>query len=195
MGIPKDRYKNVWLPLFLLVVVLLIDYFTPLHIAVGILYSSTILVSLKASKRRIIGLAIVASIFIIANFIYFSSLESQMNWVFPVNRLTSLIGLWITTFIAINFKKVSERLLKERTDYSAMLEELIFANSHKVRKPLANIVKLVDLMEEENISVEDLKEMLPLLAHSAAELEVVTREMTDSISRKEYNQDLLSPSI
>lgn len=106
-----------------------------------------------------------------------------------------MIGLWITTIVAINYKKVVHKLLKERADYSAMLEELIFANSHKVRKPLANITKLVDLMEDQQISVEDLKEMLPLLAKSAAELEQVTREMTDAISHKDYNRDLLSPTL
>lgn len=195
MKLSKDKYQNLWLPVFLLVIVLVIDYFTPLYVAVGILYSSIILVSLSASKKRILLLAVLASFFIVINFIYFSSRETHMNWIFPVNRMTSLIGLWITTIIAINYKKVVGKMLKERADYSAMLEEIIFTNSHKIRKPLANIVKLVDLMEDKQISVEDIKEMLPMLERSAAELDEVTKEMTDSISSKAYNRDLLSPTL
>lgn len=191
----KSTYKYLWLPVVLLLTVMIIDYFTPLYVAVGVLYSAVILVSLRESKMRIMVLAIIATSFIVINFMYFNNIVEHPHWVFPINRLTSLIGLWVTTVIALNYKQVVDKLLKERTDYSETLEEIIFANSHKVRRPLANIVKLVELMKDEQASDKDIKEMLPLLGQSAAELEGVTREMTDAISSKDYNRELLSPSI
>jgi len=191
----KDNYRNLWLPLLLLFLVMVIDYFTPLYVAVGILYSPIILVSLKASRRRILTLAGIASLFIIINFLYFIAIADQPNWVFPVNRITSLIGLWVTAIVAINYKQVAEKRLKDRTDYTETLEQIIFINSHKVRKPLANIVKLAELMQDQQVSENDIREMLPLLSASAAELEEVTRKMTDAISSKDYNRDLLSPTL
>jgi len=191
----KDNYRNLWLPLLLLFLVMVIDYFTPLYVAAGILYSPIILVSLKASRRRILTLAGIASLFIIINFLYFISIADQLNWIFPVNRITSLIGLWVTTIVAINYKQVAEKRLKDRTDYTETLEQIIFINSHKVRKPLANIVKLAELMQDQQVSENDIREMLPLLSASAAELEEVTRKMTDAISSKDYNRDLLSPTL
>lgn len=191
----KNTYKNLWLPVVLLLTVMIIDYFTPLYVAVGVLYSSVILVSLRESRIRIMVFAIIATSFIVINFLYFNNIVETTHWIFPINRLTSLIGLWVTTIIALNYKQVAGKLLKERTDYAETLEEIIFANSHKVRKPLANIVKLVELMEDEQTSENEIREMLPLLGQSAAELDEVTREMTDAISSKEYNRNLLSPSI
>ncbi|SEB17153.1 hypothetical protein [Pedobacter hartonius] len=190
---PTANYKSLFLPVLLLFAMMVLDYFTPLCLAVGILYSAVVLVSLRESTRRIVVLSAIACFFIIINFMYFNIMMDDPHWTFLINRATSLIGLMATTLVAINYKKVVEKLLKERTNYSATFDDVIFANSHKVRRPLANIISLVELLNDNHTIEKDVKEMLPLLGQSAAELDAATREMTSAISSHKYISHLLFP--
>lgn len=71
----------------------------------------------------------------------------------------------------------------EEKEYIAILTELMYIISHKMRKPLCNIVGLLALNKElidsgeEQVSVDLLKE-------SAEELDVYTREMSSLIYSK-----------
>lgn len=173
-----EKSKYLLLAIFLLLLVCVLDYFTPLDVAVGILYTSIILVALRESRKTIFLLATIATLLIMINFLYFNALATVSHWVFPVNRLISIIGLWVTTTIALNYKSVQEKLLKERIEYTETLEEVLFVTSHRVRNPVANIVKIVEMMGNDHISVKNLKEMIPFLGKSAEELDTVVKDMT-----------------
>lgn len=164
--------------MFCLLLVCILDYFTPLDVAVGILYTSLILFSLRETKKTILLLSTIATLLIIINFLYFNAISNTSHWVFPVNRLISIIGLWVTTTVALNYKNLQESLLKERVAYTETLEEVLFVTSHRVKKPVANIIKIVEIMEDDHISVRNLKEMVPFLNQSAEELNAVVKDMT-----------------
>lgn len=173
-----ETSKSLLLAIFCLLFICVLDYLTPLDVAIGILYTSTILVALRESRKTILLLTVIATLLIIINYIYFNSIAAASHWVFPVNRLISIIGLWVTTTIALNYKGVQEKLLKERIEYTETLEEVLYITSHRVKNPVANIVKIVEVMGDDHISVKSLKEMIPFLGKSAEELNTVVKDMT-----------------
>lgn len=173
-----ETSKSLLFAIFCLLFVCILDYLTPLDVAIGILYTSTILVALGESRKIILLMTIIATLLIISNFIYFNAIAVASHWVFPVNRLISITGLWVTTTIALNYKGIQEKLLKERIEYTEALEEVLYITSHRVKNPVANIVKIVAVMGDDHISVKSLKEMIPFLGKSAEELNTVVKEMT-----------------
>ncbi|WP_146186454.1 hypothetical protein [Pedobacter sp. HMWF019] len=147
---------------------------------------------MKESKKIIICVASLSTALIILNYLYFSSDLPVSQWMFPVNRIISVIGLWVATAIALDYKKVRNQLSNQTTSYTETLEEIIFITSHKVRNPVTNIVKIVELMDDEDLTEQNVKEMMFYLRKSVKDLESATREMTDHICDKEYNQNVLS---
>ena len=176
-----------------------LDSLLPPHVAgsVGILYMPVVLISMYESKKTILSIAFFATLLIILKYICFNVfLQHPQHLGIPFNRIISIIGLWIAVMVALKSKQVDELLLVKKSEYKETIAEIIYINSHKVRKPVTNIVKLVELMDDDNLSDQHAKQMLAHLRKSVEELEVATREMTDTISEKEYNQEiLLSSSI
>lgn len=66
----------------------------------------------------------------------------------------------------------------EYEEQQRLLEKIAWIQSHKVRKPLANILGLVDLMDKNNKSEDD-KGIIDLLKTSSDELDQVVREITE----------------
>lgn len=189
--------RHLMLAALCLLLVCILDYLTPLHTAggIGILYMASIPIIMQESKKAIIYMACLSTALIILNYIYFSSISDTSQWGFPINRVISVIGLWVATAIALDYKIVQNKLSNQTTSYTETLEEIIFITSHKVRNPVTNIVKIIELMDDEHLTEQNLKEMMLYLRKSAKDLESATREMTDNICDKEYNQEILSPSI
>lgn len=177
--------------------VFILDALTPLKVAggIGILYMVVVLISMYESKKAILYTALFATLLIIIKYICFSIYlhPSQQSGI-PFNRIISIIGLWIAVIVALKSKQFDELLLTQKSEYTKTIKEIIYINSHKVRKPVTNIVKLVELMEDNNLSDNQARELMVYLRQSAQELEVATKEMTDTISRKRYNRRLLLPS-
>lgn len=162
---------------------------------IGILYMASFPIIMHESKKTIIYITCLSTTLIILNYIYFSSISSNPQWMFPINRIISVIGLWVAATIVLDYKKVHTQLSNQTTSYTETLEEIIFITSHKVRNPVTNIVKIVELMDDENLTEQNLKEMMFYLHKSVKDLESATREMTDNICDKEYNQNVLSVSL
>ncbi|WP_129714853.1 histidine kinase dimerization/phospho-acceptor domain-containing protein [Pedobacter sp. SYP-B3415] len=82
-------------------------------------------------------------------------------------------GIFCIGYNITEFVEVQHRLDKA----SSQLDEIGFIQSHKVRKPLANILALSDLLSENSSSSEQ-AEFLKLLRQSAGELDQVIREIS-----------------
>ncbi len=82
----------------------------------------------------------------------------------------------------ITLRKMAEN---NRIEYLQMLEELLFSLSHKIRKPVANIQAIVQILDgDDEISEADLKECLSYLNHSNQELDAYIHEMNNLLADK-----------
>ena len=95
---------------------------------------------------------------------------------FPVRTRENkiLVGGWS---IDITEKKAAEQKLIEHTE---RLNEIAFLQSHEVRRPLSNILSIVELMQEEDEIRGNNKyaDLLRYLGQSAAELDDIINKIT-----------------
>lgn len=102
--------------------------------------------------------------------------DKWLRYTLESNDTQQLVG----TVLDITDRKEAE-LRKEQ--YIQTLEEMLFALSHKVRKPAANILGMADVIQKEKITDAEILSMAPLLKSAANELDGYIREMNDFISR------------
>ena len=81
----------------------------------------------------------------------------------------------------------------KQQQYLKTLEEMLFITSHKVRKPVANILGLIETIHADNVdlSTGDLKERCDYLQVSATELDSFIKELTSFIEFSEQAQHQL----
>lgn len=72
--------------------------------------------------------------------------------------------------------------LKAIEQQNCLLQEISWIQSHKIRSPLATILGLVELIGVDGICLSEIQELIPLLKHSAGELDNVLREIVRKIS-------------
>ncbi|MDB4926391.1 hypothetical protein [Mucilaginibacter sp.] len=65
------------------------------------------------------------------------------------------------------------------------LEEMMFMTHHKVRQPVANILGMVNLIDEYANSPEELKKIVDYMKQSALDLDAFTRELTTFVANLE----------
>lgn len=65
---------------------------------------------------------------------------------------------------------------------NCLLQEISWIQSHKIRSPLATILGLVELIGVDGVHLSEIRELIPLLKHSAGELDDVLREIIGKIS-------------
>jgi signal transduction histidine kinase len=104
----------------------------------------------------------------------------------------SILAIVITSNLAIRFGKLDRiSRLKEKQHLEA-LEEILFITSHRVRKPVANIIGLSDLGDaDRTLSAKDLKQRCQYLSSSAIELDTIIKELNNFIEQSERQN--LSP--
>ncbi|RZJ82411.1 MAG: hypothetical protein EOO47_00635 [Flavobacterium sp.] len=90
----------------------------------------------------------------------------------------------ILSFIAIF---VSYRNIKQKNRFQKMLhqarsKELAVINSHQVRRPLANILGICNLLKDDNYDINELKEYLRLVQHEAKQMDDKLTEVEIKLS-------------
>jgi len=102
---------------------------------------------------------------------------------FPVfNNLGALIGIAIR-IQDITTQKINEKKIKEQ---DKKLDEIAWHHSHVVRKPLANIFGIYDVLKNDEIEDDKVKENYLIHLYSAAkELDTILNDVVESIRGNE----------
>lgn len=64
--------------------------------------------------------------------------------------------------------------MQELKEKESRLEEIAYSNSHIIRKPLANIIALINLLEDEHVAR---KEVIDMMKQSCAELDLAVKQV------------------
>jgi len=81
-----------------------------------------------------------------------------------------------------------KRAEASKAAYINSLEEMIHMASHKVRKPVCNILGVSEVLEDSKISHEELKKLAGYMKTSVESLDHFTKELTSFIEIKINNQ-------
>lgn len=176
-----------------LLTVFLLDVLTPATFVIDVLYLCCILLVFRESPRTIIGFTIGACLLIVIHVLIFD-LRLKLGLSFWANRVMSIMAIIITSNLVIRFRRLNQAArLKEQHRLEAM-EEILFITSHRVRKPVANIIGLTDVINADTyLTIDELKKRCQYLSFSARELDTIIKELNSFIERSE--QKNLADSI
>jgi signal transduction histidine kinase len=91
--------------------------------------------------------------------------------------------------MSVNYRRLNEARMMKEQQYVNDLKEMLFITSHQVRKPLANILGLIE-MDTAGLSPEALKQRAQHLHASADELDGFVKQLNAFIEQTE--KDTLS---
>ncbi|HJV35050.1 hypothetical protein [Geomonas sp.] len=116
---PADHQQGISLYLtcaFAMVAILAVDLKIPLGVAMAVLYSAVVLLSLRSEEKRfILFVAIVSSLFTIGPLLHKEPIDEM--WKAVVNRLLALTSIWVTCYLGMQrraLEKKREKALVER---------------------------------------------------------------------------------
>ena len=177
-----------------LLTVFIINILTPPNFVIDILYLCSIVLVFKQNTRTIIGFSVAACVLIAINALFFDT-EIKRSMSLWINRGISVFAIAITCYIAIHYRKQTRVGIRREHQYLKALEAMLFMTSHQVRKPVANILGLIETMNKDcgHLSTDDIHELCLHLQFSASELDTFVKELNTFIEQTEedHNRGLI----
>ncbi len=169
-----------------LLTVFILDIVTPPSFVADILYLCSSLLVFRESPRTIRVFSMVACLLIVADVLFFD-LKLNLGISFWANRGMSVLAIIITSDLAIRFRKLNQASSIKEHQHLEALNEILFITSHRVRKPVANIIGLTDLINNESgtLTADDLKKHCRHLSSSANELDEIIKELNNFVEHSE----------
>jgi PAS domain S-box-containing protein len=118
------------------------------------------------------------------NFDFVDYFWPSQRW-FMCNAYPAEGGL-VVHFRDITKRKLTQESLLEKID---QLKEISYLNSHALRKPIASLMGLTQLISADLVGPEEYKEVAALVNECSLELDEVVKE----VNRKVSNEDYLHP--
>ena len=185
----KSSQKAKYLAAVSLITVFIIDVFTPTEFVLDVLYLCCLLIVFKQNSRTIIFFSVAACFLIVLN-ILLAEKNVKLCLSAYVNRGISIFAVFITAYISLHYRKSKQKSLLKEQQYVKDLREMLFITSHKIRKPVANIIGLVDLINSEykDVPTRDLSEYYNYIQSSSNELDSYVRDLNAFIEDAEQKQ-------
>jgi hypothetical protein len=184
---------NQYLAAVSLLIVFVIDLITPTEFVVDILYLCCIPLVFKDSTRIIIGFSMVACLLIMVDVLFFE-INLKLTLSHLVNRFFSIVAIVVTCCLAVLYRNLNLASISQERQYAKALEEMLFITWHKVRKPVANVLGLVELIINDHAAIPayDLKGSYQHLLSSARELDKIIKELNAFIEQTEQHRSMTS---
>jgi signal transduction histidine kinase len=186
-----ETVKIQYLAAVSLLSVFIINILTPPEFVIDILYLCSIVLVFRQNIRTILYFSLTACVLIIINALFFDG-EIKGSTSLWINRGISLVAIFITSYIAIHYRRQTQASTLKEQRYLKALEAMLFMTSHEVRKPVANILGLIETMgpNKTDLEIIDVQELFIHLQSSAHELDDFVKALNTFIEQteKEHNQ-------
>lgn len=163
--------------------VFLLDFLFPLGLSVSLLYLVCFFLIIRETPKTIIFFLVFAILFIILDLAIVYQVDT--GWMEIADVAISVFAVIIGALMSIKYRHLLEKTNRERLHYIKSLEEMLFMTSHKVRKPVASCLGLMNIMDFANPSGEKMLVVVEHMKASAYELDTFTRELTAFIQQIE----------
>jgi signal transduction histidine kinase len=187
---PMARITKIqYLAAVSLLSVFLINILTPPDFVIDILYVCSIVLVFRQNTKTIWRFSVAACTLIVINALFFDVVigHHMSLW---VNRLISLVAIGITSYIAIHYRGQTKASTRKQQQYITALEAMLFMMSHQVRRPVANILGLVEDVHTNHtaLSEADILELCTHLQTSATELDTFINALSAFMEQTEKEQ-------
>ncbi len=185
---------NQYLAAASLLVVFVIDIITPTEFVADILYLCCILLVFKESSRIIIGFSVVACLLIVVDVLLFD-INLKFTLSHLINRVMSIVAISVTSYITVLYRNLNQVSVRKERQHLLALKEILFITSHRVRKPVANVLGLTEVISNDNmpLTAAELKNSYQYLLSSAKELDSIIKELNAFIEQTEHHNSTDSP--
>ena len=176
-------YKIPYIAAFCLVGVFVINTLFPFILIGDLLYLGCVVIVFQQTKQIIVGFSIAAFLLIAANIIM-NDHAGKIGALAWANHILSLaLAVFIMVYIAVNYRKQNQLAKEKEQRYLQSLEEMLFMTSHKVRKPVANIIGLMTLLTaaDSTLSASELEDYFKYLSVAAIEVDDFLKELSGFI--------------
>lgn len=178
--------KQKFLALSSLIAVFLIDVIAPYGIAVDVMYMCCILLVFREKKSTLIFFSGLTSTLIVITTL--TSHITQKGAVTVANHIISLSAVLVTTYIALTYQKMSRLKRVKEEAYITGLREMLFITSHKLRRPVANIIGLLNIEGGlHRLTADELTIVYSYLKSCSCELDTFIHELTQYIEKTELD--------
>lgn len=163
----------------IILILFIIDLMVPLGVAIAVLYIIPLVLSYTLDKDKIKMLAMICTILTLIDSTDYYYIELYYN-IF-INRLLSIVAIWVSYFIILRYKEILLQKDTEKQNYIKSVTKMLFQVSHEVRSPLCRMQGLTNHIDSKTISKEELENISIYLKDSVTELDIFTRNLTDSL--------------
>lgn len=179
------NYKIAYIAAICLVGVFIINTLFPFILIGDLLYLGCVVIVFQQTKQIIVGFSIAAFLLIAAN-IVMNNHTGEINTLQWANHVLSLaLAVFIMVYIAVNYRRQNQLAKQKEQRYLQSLEEMLFITSHKVRKPVANIIGLMTLItaDDERPTAGDLEIYFKHLGVAVTEVDAFLKELSAFIEQ------------
>ena len=96
--------------------------------------------------------------------------------------MTVIVAILITIVIFVFYRNIKQKNHFQKLVHQAHAEELLFINSHQVRKPLANIIGICSLLDGGQPNEEEIRQYLQYVYHEAKEMDDRLRDVEKKLN-------------
>ena len=172
--------RSVILASVALLTILILDFLTPLGVAIGVLYVVCSFLVSRESPTVIITFSVVTAFLALLKFMVFVTADT--SYMPYVNRIISVIAIGIICLVSLRYRRLWERLDAQRNSHIKELQEMLFVTSHKIRRPISTCLGLMQLIDSsKSVDQAELHKIIQHLKENALELDTFTKELTKFI--------------
>jgi signal transduction histidine kinase len=183
------RNINVKIFVFILIIIIfIVDISIPPGTALAILYVIPMTVAFNQNKKTIFFFASLCCILtLIDDFIYFNK---DIEYSIFMDSILAIIAIILSSFATIKYKALKEKNEKRKEENLKAVVEMLFIISHRLRQPICSIQGLNTVLENNDPSTRELKEIFAYLKDSIGKLDTYSQELTDFLTDFRKQQEV-----
>ena len=170
-----------------LILVFVVDIVTPIGLGVNMLYLFCFFLILEENRSYILGFGVLIIGALLVHMVM--NYNKIWNWMILLDEWISIFVILLTMYVNLKYRGLQKKANKEREAYVKSLEEMLFITSHKIRKPVASCLGLIQITQFEALKKDELQFVFNHLKSNADELNGFTKELTDFMSELKLRMD------
>ncbi|MFV8335916.1 hypothetical protein [Flavobacterium sp. RSP29] len=188
--ITKNKLNFKTLASLTIVILSILDFYTPLGTAIGVLYLIPMTMIIDQKKSTLYFFSFISTTLILFKFFYFQNQNTHIS--IYSDRIISVFALWIVTFILIEHKTQRNKTEKLIIEHNTSITGMLFKINHKIRHSVSQILGLTyTLLKLPIDSRDEMEELLNYIQDSTQKLDLQTKELIEfMIQEKQFDQSL-----
>ncbi|MFV8392028.1 hypothetical protein [Flavobacterium sp. LB2P6] len=188
--ITKNKLNFKTLASLIIVILSILDFYTPLGTAIGVLYLIPMTMIIDQKKSTLYFFSFISTTLILFKFFYFQNQNTHIS--IYSDRIISVFALWIVTFILIKHKTQRNKTEKLIIEHNTSITGMLFKINHKIRHSVSQILGLTyTLLKLPIDSRDEMEELLNYIQDSTQKLDLQTKELIEfMIQEKQFDQSL-----